>query len=106
MLSLVSQVCQLTGVYSIHEPHFWTLASNTYQGTIKVEAAMDADSKYILHQVHNIFMTVSVQLPLLRQSIPVGINFTVKSVGLDKSDTIGGVALSVELITYTVLLWI
>ncbi|KAK2179645.1 hypothetical protein NP493_478g02007 [Ridgeia piscesae] len=62
------RVCQLTGVYSIHEPHFWTLASNTYTGTIKVEAAMDADSKYILHQVHNIFMTVSALLPLVTVS--------------------------------------
>ncbi|KAI0209906.1 Zinc transporter 7 [Lamellibrachia satsuma] len=54
------RVCQLTGVYSIHEPHFWTLASNIYTGTVKVEVAMDADSKYILHQTLSIFMAAGV----------------------------------------------
>lgn len=66
------RVCQLTGVYSIHEPHFWTLASNTYTGTVKVEAAMDADSKYILHQIHNIFMTAGVsQMVVQIDKVPV-----------------------------------
>ena len=57
-------MCQLTGVYSIHEPHFWTLGSNTYVGTIKVEAAPGADNKYILTQTQHIFTAVRTILSL------------------------------------------
>ena len=50
---------QLEGVYSLHEPHFWTLCSDVYVGAVKVEVAPNADAKYILSQTHNIFTAVS-----------------------------------------------
>lgn len=53
------QVSQLEGVYSVQEPHFWTLCSEVYIGTIKLETAMNADTRYILSQTHNIFTQVS-----------------------------------------------
>uniref|UniRef100_K1PWZ9 rRNA-processing protein UTP23 homolog n=1 Tax=Magallana gigas TaxID=29159 RepID=K1PWZ9_MAGGI len=54
------RVSQLEGVYSVQEPHFWTLCSEVYIGTIKLEVAMNADTRYILSQTHNIFtQTVS-----------------------------------------------
>nr|XP_022316011.1 zinc transporter 7-like [Crassostrea virginica] len=49
------RVSQLEGVYSVQEPHFWTLCSEVYIGTIKLETAMNADTRYILSQTHNIF---------------------------------------------------
>ena len=50
---------QLEGVYSLHEPHFWTLCSDVYVGAVKVEVAPNADAKYIQSQTHNIFTAVS-----------------------------------------------
>ena len=52
------QVRMLEGVYSVQEPHFWTLCSEVYIGTIKLEVASNADAKYILSQTHNIFTQV------------------------------------------------
>ncbi len=54
------QVTELDGVYSIHEPHFWTLCSDVFVGTIKIEVAPNADAKYIVSQTHNIFTQVSI----------------------------------------------
>jgi zinc transporter 5/7 len=53
---------QLEGVYSIQEPHFWTLCSEVYIGALKLEVAPNADSKYLQTQAHNIFTAVSRQL--------------------------------------------
>ena len=56
------QVSQLDGVYSVQEPHFWTLCSEVYVGAVKLEVAPNADTKYILSQTHNIFTAVSRQI--------------------------------------------
>lgn len=55
------RVSQLEGVYSIHEPHFWTLCSEVYIGTLKVEVSPTADTKYVLSQTHNIFSAIGVK---------------------------------------------
>ncbi|GFS25487.1 zinc transporter 7 [Elysia marginata] len=55
------RVSQLEGVYSVQEPHFWTLCTDVYVGTIKVEVAHGADSRYIVSQTHNIFTQVGVR---------------------------------------------
>ncbi|GAB1608501.1 zinc transporter 7-B-like [Argonauta hians] len=55
------RVSQLEGVYSVQEPHFWTLCSEVYVGTIKLEVSQDADSKYVLSQTHNIFTQAGVR---------------------------------------------
>ena len=64
------QVSQLDGVYSVQEPHFWTLCSEVYIGTVKLEVAANADSKYILSQTHNIFTQVSHVDFFLKQPPP------------------------------------
>ena len=51
---------QLEGVYSVQEPHFWTLCSDIFVGMIKLEVAAKADAKYIQSQTHNIFMQVCI----------------------------------------------
>lgn len=55
------RVMQLDGVYSVQEPHFWTLCSEVYIGTIKLEVSSKADAKYILSHTHNIFTQVGVR---------------------------------------------
>ncbi|XP_072051405.1 zinc transporter 7-like [Amphiura filiformis] len=55
------RVTELDGVYSIHEPHFWTLCSDVFVGTVKVEVAPNADAKYIISQTHNIFTQAGVR---------------------------------------------
>ncbi|XP_078656901.1 zinc transporter 7-B-like [Branchiostoma floridae x Branchiostoma belcheri] len=55
------RVMGLEGVYSVHEPHFWTLCSDVYIGTVKVEVSPEADAKYILSATHNIFTQVGVR---------------------------------------------
>lgn len=52
------QVQQLQGVYNLQEPHFWTLCSDVYIGTLKLLVAPDADTRWILSQTHNIFTQV------------------------------------------------
>lgn len=56
-----TKVSQLEGVYSVQEPHFWTLCSDVYVGALKLEVAPGADQKYLLSQTHNIFTAVGVR---------------------------------------------
>ena len=49
---------QIKGVYGLHEPHFWTLCTDYYVGTLRVQLAPDADSTKILHYVRSIFIQV------------------------------------------------
>ena len=55
------RVMQLEGVYRIYEPHFWTLCSDVYVGTIKLQIAQDANPSYIQSQAHNIYAHVGVR---------------------------------------------
>lgn len=55
------RVSQIDGVYGVQEPHFWTLCSEVYIGTLKLEVAEQADAKYILSQTHNIFTQAGVR---------------------------------------------
>ncbi|KAK9497855.1 hypothetical protein O3M35_003767 [Rhynocoris fuscipes] len=54
------KVMQLPGVYSIQEPHFWTLSSDNYIGVLKLEVSKVADPKYIVSHTHMIFAAVGV----------------------------------------------
>lgn len=55
------RVQQLQGVYNLQEPHFWTLCTDVYVGTLKLLVAPDADSRWILSQTHNIFTQAGVR---------------------------------------------
>uniref|UniRef100_A0A8C5AT36 Zinc transporter n=1 Tax=Gadus morhua TaxID=8049 RepID=A0A8C5AT36_GADMO len=55
------RVQQLQGVYNIQEPHFWTLCTDVYVGTLKLLVAPDADARWIQTQTHNIFTQVGVR---------------------------------------------
>ncbi|XP_051930345.1 zinc transporter 7 [Hippocampus zosterae] len=55
------RVQQLEGVYNVQQPHFWTLCTDVYVGTLKVVVAPDADARWILSQTHNIFTQMGVR---------------------------------------------
>lgn len=55
------KVMQLAGVYSIQEPHFWTLCSDVYVGALKLEVSRAADPKYIVDHTHLIFAGAGVR---------------------------------------------
>ncbi|ELU06402.1 hypothetical protein CAPTEDRAFT_112400 [Capitella teleta] len=55
------RISQLDGVYSVQEPHFWTLCSDLYCGAVKLEVDPKADFKYIQSQTHNIFSAAGVR---------------------------------------------
>lgn len=55
------RINSLEGVLSIHEPHFWTLCTDRYVGTIGVEIARTADYIYIQSTVRNIFAQIGVK---------------------------------------------
>lgn len=55
------RVQQLQGVYNLQEPHFWTLCTDVYIGTLKLLVAPDADARWIMSQTHNIFTQAGVR---------------------------------------------
>jgi zinc transporter 5/7 len=54
------EVTQVHGVYSIQEPHFWTLCSEYYVGALRVIIAPNADAEKVLHHVRSIFLRAGV----------------------------------------------
>lgn len=48
----------IEGVYSVQEPHFWTLCSDVYIGMLKLEVSPKCDPKYVTSTAHNIFAQV------------------------------------------------
>lgn len=59
--SCYQKVMQLSDVYSIQEPHFWTLCSGVFVGSLKLEVSRDADLKYIVSHTHMIFTSAGVK---------------------------------------------
>ncbi|KAG7203954.1 hypothetical protein KM043_001821 [Ampulex compressa] len=56
-----NKVTQMAGVYSVQEPHFWTLSSGVYVGSLKLEVARTVDQKYIIAQTQMIFQEADVR---------------------------------------------
>jgi len=55
------RLMQLDGVLGVHQTHFWTLCSEVYVGTLKLEVTPDADVRYINSQTHNVFTQIGVR---------------------------------------------
>ncbi|KAJ8925616.1 hypothetical protein NQ315_009460 [Exocentrus adspersus] len=49
------KVIGLAGVYSVQEPHFWTLCSDFYVGALKLEVSKTVDPKYVVSHTQMIF---------------------------------------------------
>lgn len=59
--SCYQKVTGLAGVYSVQEPHFWTLCSDFYVGAIKLEVSRNVDPKYVISHTRMIFEAVGVK---------------------------------------------
>jgi len=59
--SCYQRLMQLEGVYSVQEPHFWTLCSDFFVGSVKLEVARNADPRYITQQAQLIFQGIGVR---------------------------------------------
>ncbi|GAB0091484.1 zinc transporter 7 [Sergentomyia squamirostris] len=55
------KVTGLAGVYSVQEPHFWTLCSDVFVGAIKLEVSKNVDAKYVVTHTRMIFEAVGVK---------------------------------------------
>ncbi|XP_023017053.1 solute carrier family 30 member 7 [Leptinotarsa decemlineata] len=55
------KVVSLAGVYSVQEPHFWTLCSDFYVGALKLEVSKTVDPKYVVSHTQMIFASVGVR---------------------------------------------
>lgn len=55
------KVTGLAGVYSVQEPHFWTLCTDSYVGALKLEVSKNVDPKYVVSQTQRIFAAVGVR---------------------------------------------
>lgn len=55
------KVVSLQGVYSVQEPHFWTLCSDVYVGALKLEVSKNVDPKYVISHTQMIFAAAGVR---------------------------------------------
>lgn len=55
------KVTGLAGVYSVQEPHFWTLCSDVFIGAIKLEVSKNVDPKYVVTHTRMIFESIGVK---------------------------------------------
>lgn len=56
-----NKVTQIPGVYSVQEPHFWTLCSDVYVGCLKLEVAREVDPKSVVMTTQKIFQAGGVR---------------------------------------------
>lgn len=56
-----NKVTQIPGVYSVQEPHFWTLCSDVYVGCLKLEVAREVDPKSVVITTQKIFQAAGVR---------------------------------------------
>ncbi|KAL7727269.1 hypothetical protein ACLKA6_016022 [Drosophila palustris] len=61
LLQCYQKVTGLAGVYSVQEPHFWTLCSDVYVGAIKLEVSKNVDATYVVTHTRMIFESVGVK---------------------------------------------
>lgn len=55
------KVTGLAGVYSVQEPHFWTLCTDVFVGAIKLEVSKNVDTKYVINNTRMIFESIGVK---------------------------------------------
>lgn len=55
------KVTGLAGVYSVQEPHFWTLCSDVHIGALKLEVSKNVDPKYVVMHTRMIFEAIGIK---------------------------------------------
>ncbi|XP_053697882.1 zinc transporter 7 [Sabethes cyaneus] len=61
LIQCYQKVTGLAGVYSVQEPHFWTLCSDVYVGAIKLEVSKNVDPRYVVQHTRMIFEAIGVR---------------------------------------------
>lgn len=61
LVQCYQKVTGLAGVYSVQEPHFWTLCSDVYVGAIKLEVSKNVDPRYVVQHTRMIFEAIGVR---------------------------------------------
>ncbi|UYV85082.1 SLC30A7 [Cordylochernes scorpioides] len=56
----LQRVCQIPDVFSVQDPHFWTICSNRFAGSIRLEVSPSADLRPIISHTQAIFAQVSL----------------------------------------------
>jgi zinc transporter 5/7 len=59
--SCYHRITSIEGVYSIHEAHFWTLCTDKYVGSLRIEVSRTADYGYVQSAVRSIFTAIGVK---------------------------------------------
>lgn len=54
------RAAQIDGVLSVQQPHFWTLCSDVYVGTVKLEVTPHADPRHVLSRAQMLFSAAGV----------------------------------------------
>lgn len=54
------KIHQLPGVLNVHETHFWTLNSDTYVGSIKLDIAPQADYRQLMDRSKRLLLSIGV----------------------------------------------
>lgn len=57
---IYQKVMMLPGVFTVQEPHFWTLCSGQFIGNLKLEVSGATDPRYIVAQTQALFKSVGV----------------------------------------------
>lgn len=55
------KVTGLAGVYSVQEPHFWTLCSDVHIGALKLEVSKNVDPTYVTTHTRMIFEAIGIK---------------------------------------------
>lgn len=55
------KVTGLAGVYSVQEPHFWTLCSDVHIGAIKLQVSKNVDPTYVTTHTRTIFEAIGIK---------------------------------------------
>ena len=59
--SLPGQVYELEGVVQLHDPHFWTLYTGSYHGSLRLDVMAGTDMKRTLASARGILTQVGSQ---------------------------------------------
>lgn len=57
---LYEQVYEMEGVLQVHDPHFWTLCSGSYMGSLRLEVLPNTDTARIVAGVRSILKQVGI----------------------------------------------
>ena len=48
-------------MYNVHDVHFWTLSSDNYVGSLRVEISRNADYNYVQSSIRSVFLSLGVK---------------------------------------------